>query len=64
MPAVATGAVMHPRKQPFPRSRDVDQNPITDASVWQAVGLVEPTADSAGIAIDLIGEWFEIKVAG
>jgi hypothetical protein len=34
----------------------MNQNPITDAGVGQAVGLVQQAADGAGIPINLSGE--------
>ena len=56
--------VPHPRKQPFPRSRDVDQDPITDPGIWQPVRFIEPTADGAVMAINFCSEGFEIEVIG
>jgi hypothetical protein len=38
----------------------VDENSIPDTGVGQAVRLVQPTPDSAGITVNFGGERFEI----
>jgi hypothetical protein len=60
--AAARIGVVHARKQPVARGRDVDKNSIPDPGVRQAVWLVQPTADSAGIAINFGGERLKIEV--
>jgi hypothetical protein len=54
--------VMHSRKQPFPRRRDVDENPITDPGVEQTVRLIQPASHGANIAINLGSKRVEIEI--
>jgi hypothetical protein len=46
------------------RSRDVNEDTVTDADVRQPARLGHPTADSAGIAIDFSGEGLKIAEIG
>jgi hypothetical protein len=51
---------MHALHEPFARSRDVDQDAIADARVWQSVGLFQPAPDCARMAVCVSGKWLEI----
>jgi hypothetical protein len=52
---------LHAAENPFARGRHVNEDAITDFRVGKSVGLIEPAADCAGMAIDLFGEWIEIE---
>jgi hypothetical protein len=51
---------MHALHEPFARGRDVDQDAIADACVWQSIGLFQPAPDSARMAARVSGKWLEI----
>jgi len=62
--AAARIGVMHARKKPFARSWNVDQNAVAQPGVWQPIRLIQPAADSTGIAVNFGGERLEIEIVG
>ena len=61
-PSPSTRDVLHTAEDPFPCGGDMDQNPITDSRVGEAVGLIEPAADGARIALHLGREGLKIEI--
>jgi hypothetical protein len=56
-----TPHVLHPRHYPFAGGRKVNQDPIAEFGVGQAVGLIDPAADGARIAFYLGGKGYNFK---